>query len=344
VSNGNLIIFGASTLGNSAYHALKISYNIQCFCDNDKNKWGKKLNGVEIKSPDILTNEKNVRVIIASMYSEEIGRQLRKLGIGNFYIFKPAILSKDNLELNKTLRNKDIDLSIQEINLGRFLMQTAESFTVEDMAFLHNGSFLQDYIFLKALAKKFEVRTYLEIGSFMGESISSVAEFADVCYSVSLPDENAKALFKNKYKKNNFSRYFSRKKSNVIHYECDSKIFDFNSIKETIDLVFIDGDHTYEGVVSDTQKIFEAINRDETIVVWHDFKFYNRGYWNSIVKAVFDTLPAHFHNQVFATDNNMCGIYIPKKYLSYFETINEASELFSYEITVKPKRNLFNGI
>jgi predicted O-methyltransferase YrrM len=331
-----IVIFGASTRGEMLLDLFKSNYNIKYFCDNDESKWGKEINGIKIYAPKALEQDKDVRVVIASELSEEIQMQLREMGIGNFYIYN-SLQNEAKSEL--FLKDKEIEMSLQEIVLGDFLLQTDETYHLQDVGFLLQGSLVLDYVFLQGLAKKFEVETYLEIGSFMGESIAAVAEISDNCYSVSLPDETLRNAFKKLYKKDNFSRYFSRKNKKIVHHEADSKIFDFHSIPGPFQLVFIDGDHTYDGVVSDTKKIFEIINPDDTIVVWHDFKYYSRKYRDSIVKAVFDTLPITYHHQIFAVDTNVCGIYIPEKYLNYFNTKNNSSHVFSYEVTLKPKCN-----
>ena len=75
-----IILFGASLVGKYAYENL-ISIgitDIEYFVDNDINKTGKYLFGVEIKRPDVLLkiNKPDYLVIICSMYYKEISDQL----------------------------------------------------------------------------------------------------------------------------------------------------------------------------------------------------------------------------------------------------------------------------
>ncbi|MDI3546993.1 MAG: hypothetical protein PWR10_645 [Halanaerobiales bacterium] len=90
----DLILFGASTLGKVAFEILKRKYCIAYFCDNDKRKWGKKINNVEIKSPDYLKEnykrDKN-EVIITSSYYGEISKQLTEMGINQFKVFQTTL-------------------------------------------------------------------------------------------------------------------------------------------------------------------------------------------------------------------------------------------------------------
>lgn len=84
---GDVVIFGASSAGISFYNNLinKCNLlNIIGFLDNDKNKWGKKINTVEIFSPEYLYKlDKNTKVIIASIYWKEIQKQLNSMGYLN---------------------------------------------------------------------------------------------------------------------------------------------------------------------------------------------------------------------------------------------------------------------
>ena len=40
----------------------------------------------------------------------------------------------------------------------------------------------------------------------------------------------------------------------IKHFYVNSQTFDFETINDEIDLYFIDGDHSYEGVYNDTKK------------------------------------------------------------------------------------------
>ena len=52
----------------------------------------------------------------------------------------------------------------------------------------------------------------------------------------------------------------------------DSKTFDHTPYRNAVDLVFIDADHTYEGVKSDTEKAFEML-RSGGVIVWDDYRW-----------------------------------------------------------------------
>lgn len=103
-----IILFGASTLGIKAYNNLKNIYDVIYFCDNDSNKWGSYIDEVKIISPKELVQYKQVKILIASMYVNEISKQLVSLGIDNYEIFEPYNRIKsefENSELQKYCYN-----------------------------------------------------------------------------------------------------------------------------------------------------------------------------------------------------------------------------------------------
>ncbi len=70
------------------------------------------------------------------------------------------------------------------------------------------------------------------------------------------------------YEKFLFSGTDVEKKINVI-FE-NSLNFDHDDFKKRIDLIFIDGGHTYSVVKNDTEKSFEMI-KPNGIILWHDY-------------------------------------------------------------------------
>ena len=103
-----------------------------------------------------------------------------------------------------------------------------------------------------------------------------------------------------------------------VHYG-DSKEFDFKTIKDDIDLFFIDADHSYTGVYNDTKNVFKFRKKD-SFVIWHDFEVMNWQNSGTTAPAVKEALGEKFKN-VYLIDNrsNICGIYIPEKYQGDFE-------------------------
>lgn len=74
------LIFGAGSLGTNILNILKKN-DIEpvLFLDNDPQKWGGLLQGLEIKGPNDITEDDFI--VIASIYSYEITEQLQKKGL-----------------------------------------------------------------------------------------------------------------------------------------------------------------------------------------------------------------------------------------------------------------------
>lgn len=68
------MIFGAGAWGNIAYHYCKNKYEIIAYVDNNSKLWNTSLNGIPVKSPDILINNK-VMVILANL---KCGKTIRE--------------------------------------------------------------------------------------------------------------------------------------------------------------------------------------------------------------------------------------------------------------------------
>jgi len=70
------------------------------------------------------------------------------------------------------------------------------------------------------------------------------------------------------YEKFLFSNELEEKKINVIFQ--NSLDFDESQYVNSMDLIFIDGGHTFSVVKNDTEKAFKMIKKDG-IILWHDY-------------------------------------------------------------------------
>ncbi len=74
----DIVIWGTGMIGNIAYHYYKDRNPIVCFIDNDNQKWGHTLNGIEICSPDILQNREVTVVLALKNGVDDVKDQLRR--------------------------------------------------------------------------------------------------------------------------------------------------------------------------------------------------------------------------------------------------------------------------
>jgi predicted O-methyltransferase YrrM len=152
--------------------------------------------------------------------------------------------------------------------------------------------------FLKILNAKYPIQSALEIGCYDGGSTVGISRF---CQNLTTIDAN----------KMRFNR-------NVISEKCDYEYISDTSfspsVKEAIykkynnlDLLFIDGDHTYEGVKKDYEN-FSPLVKSGGMIAFHDIvdSEYHRSvncyvskYWNEIKQN------KNYVELIYDNDNNL---------------------------------------
>jgi predicted O-methyltransferase YrrM len=182
--------------------------------------------------------------------------------------------------------------------------------TVDPFAFLDGGSLPTDLALLKKLAAGIDHCTYFEIGTWRGESAANVASVADSCHTLNLSDSEMREKgFDQRYI--GLHRYFSKNIPNITHLEGNTLTFDFQSLNKKFDLIFIDGDHHYEMVRNDTEKVFRHLVHDKTIVVWHDYAFNPETVRYEVLAGILDGCPVNKHQNLFHIANTLCAVYFP---------------------------------
>lgn len=332
-----IVIYGAGNTGKSAYFYLKTQNKYDCllFVDSDKKKWGQSFEGILIESPDVLIAMKDIKIIIASVYWNDILESIQKMNLQNIdiAIYQPILNMRDS-NLIKYIMS---ELNNRTIDLGNFLIDEKE-IVCKELTFVVGGSSILDYAFLKTIAKRFACKNYLEVGTYIGESINILTDCCEKLYSITAPlSESYSADTFCKWL--NIPNYSERLTYNdkIIHFFVDSKTFDYTEINDEIDLYFIDGDHSYRGVYADTKNIF-SIKSEDSIVVWHDFRTGTYQYDKEVIQAVYDVLGDKFKN-VYVTNQNYCGVYLPEKYNKMF-TLRElkyekGTELYTYDVELR---------
>lgn len=182
--------------------------------------------------------------------------------------------------------------------------------TVRPFAFREGGSLPTDLLLLRALARRVPEGAYFEIGTWRGESAANVAEVIAAVFTLNLSDEEIRALgLPERYI--SLHGFFSKPLPNVRHLHGNSATYPFDEFGEPFDVIFIDGDHRYEAVRTDTARVFEHLVGPHTTVVWHDASRQPGEPRWEVLAGLLDGLPATATGQLVQVENTLCALYSP---------------------------------
>ncbi|GAA4038370.1 hypothetical protein GCM10022409_24800 [Hymenobacter glaciei] len=194
------------------------------------------------------------------------------------------------------------------VPLAHFL--SPDDTTVRPFAFREGGSLPTDLLLLRALARRVPGCRYLEIGTWRGESAANVAEVAAEVFTLNLSNDEIRALgLPERYIA--LHGFFSKPLPNVRHLHGNSASYDFAALGGPFDVIFIDGDHRYEAVRTDTTRVFKHLVGPNTAVVWHDASRQPGEPRWEVLAGLLDGLPASASGQLVQVENTLCALYSP---------------------------------
>lgn len=132
---------------------------------------------------------------------------------------------------------------------------------------------LAELLSISAMCRVLKPSNIFEIGTFTGETAWSMASNLPTTsrlYTLDLPPEEIPSHFQ-PYEAGAFFKG-TPESSRIKQLFGWSTNFDFAPYCRSIDLVFIDGDHSYAGVTSDTRNALQIV-RKGGIVVWDDYRY-----------------------------------------------------------------------
>jgi predicted O-methyltransferase YrrM len=261
--------------------------------------------------------------------------KLKKLARALTLIIKePSLLNKvlDDVNVNKEqiIKNHNLPRGLKTIDITSLLPNFNE--TVEPYCSLDGGSTPLDLGLLKGLARSKTDCNYFEIGTWRGESAANVASVAKQCTTLNLPDS---AMLQMGLDKNyiGMHRFFSTGLKNVTHIQANSQTFDYSSLNQKFDLIFVDGDHHYDSVKNDTANAFKLLKDESSIIVWHDYGNNPSDIRWDVLRGILDGTPAEKRAQLYRVSNTLCAIYTSQKIKAeYVEPFSHPNKFFSIHL------------
>jgi predicted O-methyltransferase YrrM len=216
------------------------------------------------------------------------------------------LVLRDESEFEKILNKKYQINQLPVIPLEIFFENNEAD--ISHYTFLDGSSMVTDLALLRSLAKSFMDCEYLEIGTWRGESIMNVAAVSKNCTSINLsPDEIIARGFPEKYAR--LHAFLIDNQSHIKQIHADSYTFDFSSLDKKFDLIFVDGDHSYQGVLNDTKKVFSLLKDENSVIIWHDYGYNPEKPRHSVLLAILEGIPSQEHQHLYHVSNTMCAIY-----------------------------------
>lgn len=234
---------------------------------------------------------------------------------------------------NYTIKKYNLKQGLQSIDIMNFIQDKSHS--VSNFTYLNGSSHITDIILLKSLASRFESCDYLEMGSWRGESIVNVAEVANKCISVSLSEQEMRDRNYN-MSQVEVRNLFSKNIKNITNIEHDTLTFDFSPFYNSFDLVFIDADHQYNAILSDTINAFKLLKNENSIIVWHDYAIgFEKVNWQ-VLAGILDGCPSKEHRKnIYHVSNTLCAIYINDEVKTSYPEPHVPTKTFSVSIIAK---------
>lgn len=168
---------------------------------------------------------------------------------------------------------------------------------------------VNDYYFLCLLAKYLKIKTYFEIGTWVGLSALNISKtLNDNVEIFTLDIEPSHPDIKEFGIPQEIFGYYSHQKSNIKHLLGDSKHFDFSQFEKSIDLVFIDGNHSYEYVKNDTKISLNLLRNEKAVIVWHDYLLMGNINKN-VLCGILETIPKEYHKHLVYLDQTNMALF-----------------------------------
>ncbi|MDO8585547.1 MAG: class I SAM-dependent methyltransferase [Armatimonadota bacterium] len=155
------------------------------------------------------------------------------------------------------------------------------------------GMVIHELLALNLITRAYSPKRIFEIGTFEGKTALNMATNSPddtVIVTLDLPqqEENSAELpfdpgDKNYIRKDKSGHLFagSEVEHKITQLFGDSATFDFSPYHNSMDMVFVDGAHSYEYVLNDSAVARGLLKDGKGIILWHDY-----AHWTGVTRAL----------------------------------------------------------
>ncbi|MBF0275708.1 MAG: class I SAM-dependent methyltransferase [Nitrospinae bacterium] len=163
------------------------------------------------------------------------------------------------------------------------ILKTEESVVIKEAIAVDGNVSLFEVYVMNRIVKKYNPTAIFEIGTFDGRTTLNMAanaqEGTQIC-TLDLPGKELgntglpvlKADHKYIDKASSGNRFMNTPfAKNITQLFGDSATFDFTGHQAKYDLVFVDGAHSYEYALNDTEVALKLLKKSGGVIVYHDY-------------------------------------------------------------------------
>jgi predicted O-methyltransferase YrrM len=169
--------------------------------------------------------------------------------------------------------------------------------------------FSPEYVVIRNLIKEIQPKNIFEIGTFQGKmSLVMASETLDdsKIFTLNIPKEVKPRLSldpkdRDLIDESDNSLFYKNRPvaGKITQLYGDSATYNFSPYYNKMDLVFVDGSHSYDYVVSDSLRALDML-RPGGVIIWDDY-----GRWNGVTKALNDL---YINNPKFSKLGKVKGV------------------------------------
>lgn len=250
-------------------------------------------------------------------------------------LYKVLEASGEDARYTKTYVRKKYGLErLPDITITQLTGEIKEE--VKHYSFMEGTTLISDLSFLMAMARQYENCSYLEMGTWRGETLANMAQVAKQCTGITLGPDDMRA-FGMAEEIVACQGYYLKDQPNINMIFGNTQTYDFTHLHGQFDLVFIDADHSKESIESDTKNALKLLRDDQSVIVWHDYGWNTDQVRYNTLSGILDGMPKELHPYLYHVGSTKCAVYTKAQVQAQkLGRYDDPSVNFNMQISVKP--------